>query len=67
MADLVERDGLTYKKFTDVPFTGEVDEGLRQGNFKNGKHEGLWTYYDKTGQLRAKGSVKLEPMSAESK
>ena len=40
MADLVERDGLTYKKFTDVPFTGEVDEGLRQGNYKNGGPEG---------------------------
>ena len=24
MDDLVERDGLYYKKFTDVPFTGEI-------------------------------------------
>ncbi len=24
MDDLVEREGLFYKKFTDVPFTGEV-------------------------------------------
>jgi len=23
MMDLVEREGLFYKKFTDVPFTGE--------------------------------------------
>ena len=27
---LVERDGIYYKKFTDVPFTGEVT-GQRQG------------------------------------
>jgi hypothetical protein len=25
--DLIYTDGLAYKKFTDVPFTGEVDEG----------------------------------------
>ena len=26
MDDLVERGGLYYKKFTDVPFTGEIAE-----------------------------------------
>lgn len=26
--DLVEREGIYYKKFTDVPFTGKVDEGF---------------------------------------
>ena len=26
--DLILVDGLYHKKFTDVPFTGEVDEGL---------------------------------------
>ena len=30
--DLVERDGLFYKKFTDVPFTGE-----EQNEFENGE------------------------------
>ena len=29
MDDLVEREGLYYKKFTDVPFTGQVEENLR--------------------------------------
>ena len=33
--DLVEREGLYYKKFTDVPFTGEVT-GKSQGNLKDG-------------------------------
>ena len=40
MDDLVQREGLYYQKFTDVPFTGEIDEGLERGNFKNGKTEG---------------------------
>jgi hypothetical protein len=31
MDDLVKRDGLHYKKFTDVPFTGEVT-GKKQGS-----------------------------------
>ena len=39
MDDLVEREGIYYKKFTDVPFTGEI-EGGSQGNFKNVKKEG---------------------------
>ena len=30
MDDLVERDGLYYKKFTNVPFTGDVT-GKSQG------------------------------------
>ena len=40
--DLVEREGLYYKKFTsDVPFTGGV-EGQEQGKMKNGKKDGEW-------------------------
>ena len=34
MDDLVERDGLYYQKFTKVPFTGEIDEGLERGNWR---------------------------------
>ena len=45
MDDLVQRDGLYYKKFTDVPFTGEIDEGLERGNFKKGKQEGTWVFF----------------------
>ena len=32
--DLVERNGLYYEKFTDVPFSGEVT-GSAQGSFKD--------------------------------
>ena len=33
--DLVERDGIHYKKFSDAPFTGKI-AGLSQGSFKAG-------------------------------
>jgi hypothetical protein len=41
MEDLVERDGLYYKKFTDTPFTGKVS-GLvaGSGEMKDGIKEG---------------------------
>ena len=57
MDDLVEREGTYYKKFTDVPFTGQV-EGKRQGSFKNGEREGSWVGYHENGQLLEKGDYK---------
>ena len=45
MDDLVQHDGIYCKKFTDVPFTGEIDEGLERGNFKKGKQEGKWVFF----------------------
>ena len=57
MDDLVERKGLYYKQFTDVPFTGEVT-GDKQGSFKNGKKEGTWVRYWNNGQLMYKGNFK---------
>jgi hypothetical protein len=56
--DLVERDGLFYKKFTDALFTGEIDEGSAQGSLKNGKPEGPWVIYHDNGQLQGKGDIK---------
>ena len=41
MDDLVLIDGVYYKKFTNVPFTGEVS-GIESGKFKNGKKDGEW-------------------------
>ena len=49
--DLVKREGLIYKKFTEVPFTGKVTKGKEQGNFKNGKRVGVWVEYNKDGRL----------------
>ena len=53
--DLVERDGLTYQKFSEVPFTGKVS-GSEKGLFKNGKREGAWVSYWDNGQLKSKGN-----------
>jgi hypothetical protein len=55
--DLVEREGLYYKKFTETPFTGEVT-GRENGTIKNGKHEGEWVTYHPNGQLSGRGSWK---------
>ena len=57
MDDLVERNDLYYKKFTDVPFTGEVT-GQEQGSIKDGKKEGRWVTYWENGQLDSKGEYK---------
>jgi antitoxin component YwqK of YwqJK toxin-antitoxin module len=57
MDDLVKREGVSYKKFGDVPFTGEV-EGQYQGSFKNGLREGSWVNYWVNGQLYYKGDYK---------
>jgi len=57
MKDLVVRDGIYYKKFSDVPFTGKTT-GETQGTFRNGKLDGPYAaYYDK-GQLLEKGTYK---------
>ena len=57
MDGLVEREGIYYKKYTDVPFIGKVT-GKEQGSFKNGKKEGSWVSYWDNGQLRHKGDYK---------
>ena len=57
MDDLVEREGLYYKKFTDVPFTGKTT-GQKQGTFKNGNREGPWIEYWTNGRLKYKGFYK---------
>ena len=50
MKDLVERDGLFYKEFTDVPFTGNIT-GKTRGTIRNGKKHGPWVYNWKNGQF----------------
>ena len=44
MRDLVEREGLFYKKFTDVPFTGKTT-GQTQGTYKDGVLDGPYVSY----------------------
>ena len=50
MKDLVERAGLFYKEFTDVPFTGNIT-GKTRGTIRNGKKNGPWVYNWKNGQF----------------
>ena len=47
-----------HEMFSDVPFTGEVDEGLALGAMKNGKQEGPWTFHYPNGKLKEKGTYK---------
>jgi hypothetical protein len=55
--DLVKRNGVYFKKRTDVPFTGKVT-GKTQGLLKDGKKHGSWVDYHENGQLRNKGTFK---------
>jgi antitoxin component YwqK of YwqJK toxin-antitoxin module len=55
--ELVYRDGLFYKKFTTVPFTGQTS-GLKQDTFKNGNREGPSVWYYENGQLASKLTYK---------
>ena len=58
MDDLVYRDDLYYKKFTVVPFTGNITGKTEQGAFRNGKKDGPWVYYHDNGRLSYKGNYK---------
>ena len=58
MGYLVKTDGLYYEMFTDVPFTGEVYEGVYRGAIKNGNREGPWVMYYPSGKLATKGAHK---------
>ena len=69
--DLIERkDGVTYKKYARVPFTGAarsfnemvncfLPQTLRtETNYKNGKLHGLWERYYDNGKLAYKKNYK---------
>ena len=57
MYDLDRRDGIYYKKFSDIPFSGEII-GNPKGKYKNGKREGAWVWENKNGQINTKGYYK---------
>ena len=57
MDDLVITDGLHYKKFFDVPFTGEVT-GKGQGKIRNGKRDGPWVIYYDNGRIEKRETYK---------
>jgi len=55
--DLVYRNGLGYKNFTDTPFTGKIT-GKEEGYFTGGKWDGAYISYYDTGQIELTGSYK---------
>ena len=61
MDELVKRDGIYYKKFTDVPFTGKIT-GQEQGSLKDGKKHGPWMRYHDNGKWSDKGTFKDDKM-----
>ena len=60
LKDLIKRDGLTYKKFSTEPYSGEVASFFKNGqlgdygNYKNGKKVGIWKRYFINGNLGSK-------------
>jgi|TARA_B100000959_G_scaffold265831_1_gene307711 antitoxin component YwqK of YwqJK toxin-antitoxin module len=54
---LVERDGVTFTKDTNKPYSGKwtswYDNGQKkaEGTYNNGKQVGKWTYYKEDGTI----------------
>ncbi len=55
--DLVQRNGLSFKKFTDVPFTGTTT-GKVQAMYRDGVKHGAYVEYHENGRLWFKGAYK---------
>ena len=56
--DLVYKNSLGYKRFTNTPFTGKIT-GREEGFLKKGKWHGPYVSYYKTGQLEHKGNYNM--------
>ena len=71
MENLVKRDGRWFKKFTEIPFTGQIiehhDNGQlkEKGNYRNGEKEGAWSFHHDNGQLRKKGNYRNSELEGE--
>jgi hypothetical protein len=60
---LEEREGIIYLKDSDTPYTGKAYEGderwqEKEGNFKDGKQDGLFTAWHKNGQKAGEANFK---------
>ena len=62
--DLVYRNRVAYLPNEETPFTGRVDSLHGNGqkrweaNYKNGKSDGLETFWYESGQMRSKNNYK---------
>ena len=55
LGKLVKRDGIYYKSFTEIPYSGKVT-GRTRGSLKNGRKHGPWVFYFENGRLSKKGT-----------
>ena len=59
-----DTDMIFYTKNTNKPYSGDVfslyDDGKKrdEGGLKNGREDGVWTYWHENGQTRSKGNYK---------
>ena len=62
---LQDRGGLVYLPNEESPFTGKAiqrydgsEQKKSEGNFKDGKKDGLWTRWHENGQKDIQGNIK---------
>ena len=61
---LQDRNGIKYEINQEDPFSGKYvkkyENGQKklEGNYKNGELEGLWTYWDKEGNISSREKYK---------
>lgn len=54
--NLVQRNKLFYKKFSNEPFTGRVSDKTYEGYIQNGNVEGKWIEYHENGKPKIIGN-----------
>ena len=60
--EIIYKKGIYYELNSDKPYSGEVivyydyenEDKYFEGNYKDGKEDGLWTYWYRNGQLEKK-------------
>ena len=61
---LVSKDGLYYAPGSDKPYSGESvlyyesGQKMSEGTWKDGKEDGLWTWWHENGQKRSEVTYK---------
>ena len=62
--ELEEREGIEYLLGSDTPYTGKIyhlyrnGQKYEEGNYKDGKKDGLWTTWYNNGQKQAEANFK---------
>ena len=62
--ELETREGIKYLNGSDAPYTGKVflfhenGQKMSEGNYKDGKGDGLWVHWHENGQKRSESNLK---------